>query len=56
MVQGTTGARDAETDKIAEFRKMVDNIKEGRIRQLEQEVSDWNQKILSKVGWKPYQN
>ncbi|XP_063873973.1 protein OS-9-like isoform X1 [Scylla paramamosain] len=48
--QGTTGARDAETDKIAEFRKMVDNIKEGHIKQLEREVNDWNHKILSKEG------
>ncbi|XP_050714455.1 protein OS-9-like isoform X2 [Eriocheir sinensis] len=46
--QGVAGARDAETDKIAEFRKMVDNIKEGHIKQLEQEVNDWNDKILSK--------
>ena len=54
VVKGTTGTRDAETDKIAEFRKMVDNIKEGHIRQLEREVNDWNHKILSKVGWKPF--
>ena len=50
MVEGTAGARDAETDKMAEFRKMVDNIKEGHIKQLEQEVNDWNHKILSKVS------
>lgn len=48
-MEGVAGARDAETDKIAEFRKMVDNIKEGHIKQLEQEVNDWNDKILNKV-------
>lgn len=51
-MEGTAGARDAETDKIAEFRKMVDNIKEGHIKQLEREVNDWNHKILNKVSWK----
>ncbi|XP_071545027.1 uncharacterized protein [Panulirus ornatus] len=48
MNQETDGVREGEEDKIAELQKMVDTIKDGHIKQLEQEVKEWTNKLLSK--------
>ncbi|XP_069943211.1 protein OS-9 isoform X3 [Cherax quadricarinatus] len=44
----TDGGRKGEKDKIEELQQMVDNIKDGHFKHLEQEVREWTKKLLSK--------
>ncbi|KAK8744618.1 hypothetical protein OTU49_000534 [Cherax quadricarinatus] len=48
MNQETDGGRKGEKDKIEELQQMVDNIKDGHFKHLEQEVREWTKKLLSK--------
>ncbi|XP_042210657.1 FK506-binding protein 5-like [Homarus americanus] len=48
MNQEVDGERKGEKNKIEELQHMVDSLKDGHIKQLEQEVKEWTKKLLSK--------
>ncbi|KAK7080147.1 Protein OS-9 [Halocaridina rubra] len=42
------GVKDEVDDRITEVQNLVSNMKDGQIKQLEQEVKEWTKKLLSK--------